>query len=287
MKTAVMTDTNSGITKRVADKFGIHLIHMPIVIDGKVFYEGENLTRKDFFDKLFSCNRISTSQPSIGDIINEWDNILNSGYDEIIYIPMSSGLSSACGIATGIAQDYKGKIQVIDNHRVSVTLKDSVFHAKSLVDMGFCAKEIKNILEKDALNSIIYIAVDNLDYLKKGGRITPVVAMIGTIFSIKPILKIQGEKLDLFSKTRGNIKKCGFKIIDAIKFDLENRFKDQDLNRLHIGIAGASLDECEKNDWLSILKGIFPFADIYYDSLPYSVICHTGPNALGMGVSFR
>lgn len=287
MKTAIMTDTNSGITKDAAEKLGIYVIHMPVIIDGTTFYENDTITEEEFFCALSGDRHISTSQPSPGDVMDLWDQILNEGYDELVYIPMSSGLSNSCAAATGYAQDYDGKVQVIDNHRISVTMYESVLHAREMSLNGASAKEIKTALEADAYNSSIYITVNTLEYLKKGGRITPAAALIGTMLSIKPILTIQGEKLDSYAKARGSMKKAEEKMILAIQSDLKKRFAHQDMKKLHIGAAGAGLTDAQQEEWLSLLRSKFPEADVFYNPLSASISVHTGPGAVGIGISFR
>ena len=195
MKTAVMTDTNSGIMKAEADSMGIFLIPMPVIIDDETHYEGIDLTEDSFYGSLIGGQNVSTSQPSPGDLMDLWDDILEQGYDEIIHIPMSSGLSASCSTAISLSDDYDGKVQVADNHRISVTQRESVMHAKKLAEAGKSAKEIKEVLEAEAYNSSIYIAVDTLEFLKKGGRVTAAGAALGSVLNIKPILTIQGGKL--------------------------------------------------------------------------------------------
>ena len=195
MKTAVMTDTNSGIMKAEADSMGIFLIPMPVIIDDETHYEGIDLTEDSFYGSLTGGQNVSTSQPSPGDLMDLWDDILEQGYDEIIHIPMSSGLSASCSTAISLSDDYDGKVQVADNHRISVTQRESVMHAKKLAEAGKSAKEIKEVLEAEAYNSSIYIAVDTLEFLKKGGRVTAAGAALGSVLNIKPILTIQGGKL--------------------------------------------------------------------------------------------
>ena len=195
MKTAVMTDTNSGIMKAEADSMGIFLIPMPVIIDDETHYEGIDLTEDSFYGSLTGGQNVSTSQPSPGDLMDFWDDILEQGYDEIIHIPMSSGLSASCSTAISLSDDYDGKVQVADNHRISVTQRESVMHAKKLAEAGKSAKEIKEVLEAEAYNSSIYIAVDTLEFLKKGGRVTAAGAALGSVLNIKPILTIQGGKL--------------------------------------------------------------------------------------------
>ena len=287
MKTAVMTDTNSGITKNIAEKLGIYVIHMPVIIYETTFYENDTITDEEFFCALSSDKHITTSQPSPADVMDLWDHILADGYDELVYIPMSSGLSNSCAAATGYSQDYEGKVEVIDNHRISVTMYESVLHAREMSLNGASAKEIKAVLEADAYNSSIYVTVNTLEYLKKGGRITPTAALIGTVLSIKPILTIQGEKLDSFAKVRGSMKKAEEKMILAIQSDLEKRFADQDMSKLHIGAAGAGLTAAQQEEWLTLLRNSFPQADVFYSPLSASISVHTGPGAVGLGISFR
>lgn len=287
MRTAIVTDTNSGITKEIAKEWGIYVIHMPIIINGETFYEGDTISEEDFFTALSSDKQISTSQPSPGDVMDLWDQILDAGYDELVYIPMSSGLSNSCAAATGYAQDYEGKVQVVDNHRISVTMYESVLQARDMAREGASAKEIKEFLEADAYNSSIYLAVNTLEYLKKGGRVTPAAALLGAVLSIKPILTIQGEKLDSYAKSRGSMKKAEEKMIKAIQSDIEKRFADKDMSKVHIGAAGAGLSKTEQEEWVALLKKRFPDYNIFYSPLSASVSVHTGPGAVGIGISFR
>ena len=247
MKTAVMTDTNSGIMKAEADSMGIFLIPMPVIIDDETHYEGIDLTEDSFYGSLTGGQNVSTSQPSPGDLMDLWDDILEQGYDEIIHIPMSSGLSASCSTAISLSDDYDGKVQVADNHR-------------------------------------IYIAVDTLEFLKKGGRVTAAGAALGSVLNIKPILTIQGGKLDAFAKTRG-MKKCKQKMVEALKNDRETRFKDADDKHLLVGAAGSNLTEEEAAEWKQMLVEAFPNSYVYYDPLSFSVGCHIGPKGYGMGIS--
>ena len=287
MKTAVMTDTNSGITKDIAKELGIYVIPMPVIIDEETYYENDTITEEEFFCALSGDRHITTSQPSPGDVMDLWDQILNEGYDELVYIPMSSGLSNSCAAALGYSQEYDGKVEVIDNHRISVTMYESVLHARELALQGASAKEIKTSLEYDAYNSSIYLAVNTLEYLKKGGRITPAAALIGSVLSIKPILTIQGEKLDSYAKTRGSMKKAEEKMLSAVQSDIEKRFASLDQTKLHIGAAGAGLTVEQQEEWVNLLRSKFPGADIFYSPLSASISVHTGPGAVGIGISFR
>ena len=198
---------------------------------------------------------------------------------------MSSGLSNSCSAAMGLALEYEDKVFVADNHRISVTMRESVLSAKELADEGKSGAEIKKALEDDAYNSSIYISVNTLEFLKKGGRITPAAAMIGTMLNIKPILTIQGEKLDSFAKAR-SMKKCQDKMLEALKSEIAGRFSHNDISRLKVGAAGAGLSEEEIENWLGMVKEAFPNAKVFYGPLSASIACHTGPGAVGIGISF-
>lgn len=286
MKTAVMTDSNSGITQSEARELGIFSLPMPVIIDGETCYEGIDLTQEMFYASLTGGKEVTTSQPSPGEVIGMWDKILKEGYDEIVHIPMSSGLSNSYESAAGLAADYNGRIQVADNHRISVTLRESVLEAKELADRGLSAGEIKEELERRAYESSIYITVDTLEFLKKGGRITPTAAALGAVLNIKPVLTIQGERLDAFAKVRG-MKKGKHKMLEAVRHDLDTRFQDTEMSRIVIGAAGSGLDENEEREWTDMLKEAFPEATVYYNPLSFSIGSHTGPGALGTSISIR
>lgn len=283
MKVAVMTDSNSGITPKEAKEKSIVSINMPVVIDGKVYLEGIDITREEFFDAQTSGKDVTSSQPSPGDLMDAWDLLLKE-YDEIIYIPMSSALSASCHTAIQLAEEYDGKVQVADNHRISVTMREAVDDAIWMVEKGMSALEIKNKLEEDAYQASIYIAVDTLEYLKKGGRVTAAGAALGTVLNIKPILTIQGEKLDAFAKVRG-MKKCETKIIESIKNDIATRFKDIDKSRIVIGGAGTLENKEEREAWIATLEKEFEGYKVHYDPLSLSISCHIGPGSLAATVS--
>ncbi|MGN0152103.1 MAG: DegV family protein [Wujia sp.] len=287
MRVAILSDTNSGITQNEAGNIGVYVMPMPIIIDDEIYYEGQNISEDEFYNALTSDSKVTTSQPSPGDVMDMWDALLRDGYEEIVYIPMSSGLSNSCHAAMGYAADYDGKVEVVDNHRISVTMRQSVMRARFLADRGMNASEIKNILENEAYQSSIYISVNTLEYLKKGGRITPAAAMIGTVLNIKPILTIQGEKLDSFARIRGKMQKCEHKMVEAIRADIENRFSDVPMENVYIGAAGAGLTGDEQQEWLDMVRREFEGANIYYDPLSASIGCHTGPGAVGIGVSVK
>lgn len=284
MKTAIITDTNSGITPAQAEEMGIFLLPMPVIIDGNVRFEGIDLTEEEFYACLKGGKDISTSQPSPGDVMELWDKILRSGYDEIVHIPMSSGLSASCWTAISLAEDYDGKVMVVDNHRISITMRASVIEAKEMADQGLSAREIKEDLEARAYDSSIYLAVDTLEFLKKGGRVTPAAAALGTVLNIKPVLTIQGGKLDAFAKFRG-MKKCKTKMIESLLNDYRTRFANADISQVRVGTAGAGLSPEKAEEWRQELTAAFPGVDVYYDPLSLSVGAHTGPGVYGMGIS--
>ena len=286
MKTAVMTDSNSGITPEEGKKIGIYSLPMPVIIEGDVFYEGKNITQEEYYGAMTSGKNVTTSQPSPGDVMDMWDGILKEGYEQVVYIPMSSGLSASCHAAIQLSEEYDGKVQVVDDHRISVTMRESVLEAKWMANQGMTAEEIKKKLEENAYNSSIYIAVDTLEYLKKGGRVTAAGATIGAVLNIKPVLTIQGEKLDAFTKVRG-MKKAELKMLEAIEEDLNTRFADVDRKQLRLGAAGTFQKQEDADQWYNMVKDTFEneIDDIYYDSLSFSIGCHVGPNAIGIGIS--
>lgn len=281
-----MTDSNSGITPEEGKKLGIYSLPMPVIIEGDVFYEGKNITQEEYYGAITSGKNVTTSQPSPGDVMDMWDGILKEGYEQVVYIPMSSGLSASCHAAIQLSEEYDGKVQVVDDHRISVTMRESVLEAKWMANQGMTAEEIKKKLEENAYNSSIYIAVDTLEYLKKGGRVTAAGAAIGAVLNIKPVLTIQGEKLDAFTKVRG-MKKAELKMLEAIEEDLNTRFADVDRKQLRLGAAGTFQKQEDADQWYNMVKDTFEneIDDIYYDSLSFSIGCHVGPNAIGIGIS--
>ncbi len=284
MKTAVVTDTNSGITVEEGQKAGIYVLPMPVIIEETSCLEGVDITHSQLYDAMQADRELSSSQPSPGDIMNLWDLVLKDGYDELVYIPMSSALSGSCSSAMLLAQEYGSKVQVVDNHRISVTLMESVLDAKSLAGRGKSAAEIKKYLEDTSMQASIYITVHSLKYLKKGGRITPSAAALANILNIKPVLTIQGERLDLFAKVRG-AKQTEKKMIEAIKNDIAARFSDIPAKRLHIATAGTFEKKEDADAWLNTVQSAFPDYPVYYAPLSCSIACHVGTNAAGIGVS--
>lgn len=286
MRTAVMTDSNSGITKIEAEEMGIFLIAMPVIIDGETHFEGQNLTQESFYQSLINGKDISTSQPAPGFVMEMWNQILESGYDQVVYIPMSSGLSNSCETAVSLSREFDGKVCVVDNHQISIPMRESVLDAVDMAKDGKSAEEIRRKLEDSAYDSSIYIAVDTLEFLKKGGRITPAGAALGAVFNVKPILTIQGEKLDAYAKVRG-MKKCRHKMIEAVKNDLNTRFQSVDRSRIVIGTAGAGLSREEEEQWKNEVAEAFPQIEVYYNPLAVCIGCHVGPGAMGMGICVK
>ena len=277
-KIAIVTDSNSGITQAAGKETGVYVLPMPFMINEETFYEDINLTQEEFYQKLASGANIATSQPSPESVMKLWDTVLEE-YDELVHIPMSSGLSGSCQSAMLLAEDYHGRVQVVNNQRISVTQRQSCLDAKLLAARGKNAKEIKEFLEADKFNSSIYIMLDTLYYLKKGGRITPAAAAIGTMLRLKPVLQIQGEKLDAFAKARTTNQGKSI-MINAIKADIEKRFGGMtEDNHIWLQIAHTANLEEAKVYKEEILKH-FPGYDIHIDALSLSVACHIGPGAL-------
>lgn len=279
MKIAIATDTNSGITAMEGEKLGVFVLAMPVNLEETIHYEGIDITSEQLYDAMRQHRDVSTSQPSPGQLMELWDGILAKGYDEIVYIPMSSGLSGSCQSAALFAQDYDGRVQVVDNHRISVTQKESVISALRLVEQGYDAGQIRDFLEKHAYDASIYITVDSMEYLKKGGRVTPAAATLATVLNLKPVLTIQGDKLDAFAKVRG-MKLAESKMIEAIRQDRVERFKDVPESRLLIETAGTLENGELAEHWRQQVQAEFPFAKVSYANLPCSIACHLGMNSV-------
>ncbi len=282
LKIAIITDSNSGLTKDEAKELGIYVVPMPFMINGKQYYEDINLTQEEFYKLLLKEASISTSQPAIGELMDLWDNLLKE-YDEILYIPMSSGLSKSQETAQHLAEsEYENKVFVVNNQRISVTQRRSVLDAIELAKDGLSAKEIKEYLEKVKFDSSIYIMVDTLKYLCRGGRVTPAAATFASFFGIKPVLTIQGEKLDAYAKVRGN-KKAIHTMIEAIRKDIDERFGGQE--NVHM-CAAYTFDKNAANEFFEQIKQEFPNCiDYTINPLSLSVSCHIGPNSLAVAVS--
>lgn len=278
-KVAVMTDSNSGITQSEGKELGISVVPMPFYINGKLYYEDIDLTQEDFYKMLEQGGEISTSMPVVGDLIDRWDTLLKE-YDEIVYIPMSSGLSSSCETAQMLSADYDGKVCVVNNQRISVTQKLSVFEAMKLAEEGKSAAEIKEILEAHKFESTIYIMVDTLEYLKKGGRITPAAAALGTLLKLKPVLQIKGEKLDAFAKAR-TVKQAKQIMLDAIRTDMDQVLHDAAGENTVISMA-YTYDRDAIERFREEAQAIWPDKKIMTDPLSLSVSCHIGPGAIAI-----
>lgn len=287
MKTAIVTDSNSGITQSLAKELGIYVVPMPVLIDGEQFFEDISLSQNQFYDKLKSDAQVSTSQPSAFDVGELWNKLLKD-YDKIIHIPMSSGLSETCRTLSHLAEsEYAGKVYVIDNQRISITMRQSVDDALNMLKDGKTAEEIRDWLTETKMQSSIYIMVDTLKYLKKGGRLTPAVAAIGTLLKIKPVLQIQGEKLDQFKKVR-KLADAKQVMTEAVRHDLETRFKElREAGKMSISIAHTQ-NEAEAAVFRDELISAFPDVPFTFcDPLSLSVSCHIGPGALAVAACIR
>lgn len=279
-KVAIVTDSNSGITQSQGKELGISVIPMPFYIDGEAYLEDINLTQEQFYEKLTEGAEISTSMPSAGDVLELWNRLLKE-YDEIVHIPMSSGLSGSCQTAMMLAEDFGGKVQVVDNQRISVTQKQSVLDAITMAERGMDAVQIKEYLLKTKFDSTIYITLATLKYLKKGGRITPAAAALGTLLRIKPVLQIQGEKLDAFAKAR-TLKQAKTIMIEAIQSDCKNRFHAaEDLHDVWLHMAYTGTRE-EIDAFKAEVQAVWPEHQITVDPLSLSVSCHIGPGSIAI-----
>lgn len=279
-KTAIVTDSNSGITRALGEQLGICVVPMPFYINEALYFEELTLSQEEFYHQLSEKAEISTSMPAITDVTELWDKLLET-HDEVVYFPMSSGLSSSCSAAVMMAQEYGGKVQVVDNKRISVTQKQAVIDAKALADAGWNAADIKAYMEKTTYDSSIYITLDTLYYLKKGGRITPAAAALGTLLRLKPVLQIQGEKLDAYAKCRTQ-KAAKTTMLDAIHRDIEERFGG-DVDNMNIHVAYTGTDLTEAKAWEQEVREEFPnLTAVFNDPLSLSVSCHIGPGALGI-----
>lgn len=283
-KIAVITDSNSGITQSEAKELGIKVIPMPFMIDGVEFLEDINLTQDEFYEKLMGDCSISTSQPGPETVLDFWDQALKE-YDEVVHIPMSSGLSGSFQTARMLAEDYEGRVQPVNNQRISVTMRQSVMDAIKLASEGFDAAQIKEKLEEDKFNSSIYICLDTLEYLKKGGRLTPAAALLGSLLKIKPILQIQGEKLDKFATCR-TIAKAKTVMIDQARKDILERFGGSETGAgVYISVA-YTYNEDNAKSFVEDIKEAFPDATLsFVDKLSLSVSCHIGPGALAIAIT--
>lgn len=278
-KVAIVTDSNSGITQAAAKELGIRVLPMPFYINEELFFEDVTLTQEQFYRRLDEDADISTSQPAPGDVTDLWDEVLKS-YDQLVYLPMSSGLSASCETALMLAADYRNRVFVVDNQRISITLRQSVLDAMEMARDGLDGQAIREVLMRERLEASIYITVDTLKYLKKGGRVTAAGAAIGTVLNIKPVLQIQGAKLDAFAKARGwkSAKKI---MLDAMEKDINERFAGQ---KVHLAAAYTCSEE-EAQAWRHELEERFPGYDIHMDRLSLSVACHIGAGSMAVGCS--
>lgn len=277
MRTAIVTDSNSGITQSQGAELGISVLPMPFMINGQTFFEDIDLSQEAFYQRLEEGADISTSQPSPAAVTELWDRLLKE-FEEIVHIPMSSGLSGSCQTARLLAEDYEGRVHVVDNHRISVTQRQSALDARKLAARGMSGGRIREILEETARDSMIYITVDTLKYLKKGGRITPAAAALGTILRIKPILAIDGGKLDAFSKAR-TMNQARASMIKAVEKDLGERMGDPKADATYLEIAHTNNEEMARA-FEEQIRSLYPEAEIYTDRLSLSIACHIGPGSL-------
>ena len=281
MRIAVVTDSNSGITQKQGEEMGIQVVPMPFMIDGETYFEDITLSQEEFYQRMEKNSDISTSQPAPKSVTDLWDSLL-AEYDQVVHIPMSSGLSSSCQTAMMLAAEspYEGRVFVVNNHRISVTQRQSALDARDLAARGFDGGKIREILERTAKDSMIYITVDTLKYLKKGGRITPAAAALGTILRIKPILAIDGGKLDAFSKAR-TMNQARASMISAIQKDLSEHMKDGAARETYLEIAHTNNDELAR-EFEDQVHELYPNTPIYTDRLSLSIACHIGPGSLAL-----
>ena len=283
MRVAIATDTNSGISAEEGARLGVFVLPMPLLVDGQIRYEGTDLTVDEFYTAQQAGRSVSTSQPSPGDVIDLWDRVLEE-YDALVYIPMSSALSTSCQTAAALAEDYGGRVQVADLRRISVTQRLAVLDGAELARLGCTAVEIREELERISMDAMIYIGVETLTYLRRGGRVTPVAAAMGDLLNIKPLLKIQGGQLDAFAKVRG-VKACKQRAVEATRENVEQFL--QKGWRIHVGTAHTYRTREEVLEWQKTLEDSFPGIPATHGELALSIGCHTGPGAFGMGVIRR
>lgn len=280
MKIAVVVDSGSGVSRQEAEKLGLFVVPMPFMIDGKEYEVDYNMTTEEFYEKLNGDAQISTSAPAPTRMTELWDQLLNE-YEEIVHIPLSSGLSSTCQTAMMLADDYDGKVQVVDNQRVSVTQLQAALDAKLLAEQGMSAAEIREILTQEKLESSIYITLETLYYLKKGGRITPAAAALGTLLRLKPVLQIQGEKLDAYSKAR-TMKQAKATMLSAVEHDLKERYHDPEAEHVWIAVAHSQNEEAAK-EFAAELRALYPkTGEIRIAPLALNIACHIGPGCLAV-----
>ncbi len=282
----IVTDSNAGITKEESGRYGIEVLPMSFIINGKIYYEGKDISHEKFYEKLEAGADVATSQPAPGEVTALWDKLLKR-HDEIVYIPMAEALSKSYETAIMLAKDYGGRVQVADSKRISVPQKMLVLDALQLAREGKSASEIRRLLNENALNSVVYIAVDTLKYLKKGGRITGAAAAIGSVLNIKPILMIKGKKLDAYEKARG-MKAAKRMMLQAVHRELENEFKAfLDKDEICLQMAHSCPNDTITSEWEKQIREEFPNLKLCADSLPLCTVCHIGPGGLGIAVTRR
>lgn len=286
MKIAIMTDTNSGISIDEGEKKGVYVLPMPVIIDGVSYLEGIEMTHETLYAAIREGRSVSTSQPSPGDVVAMWERILGDGFDQIVHLPMSSGLSSTCHNASMLAEDYEGRVFVVDNRRIAVTLREAVWDALEMVDAGLSAAEIKESLEADARQQSIYITVSSLQHLQRGGRLSTSATILGTALNIKPILTIQGDKVESFAKGHG-MRQCEKKMIEYLAADVAARYADIPAERVQIATAGTLERAEDVEQWKRMVQSAFPGSRVYYAPLPCSIACHVGLDCKGIGVIIK
>ena len=281
----IVTDSHSGINSILAQKLGIMVLPMPFYINEECYYEESTISREDFFRLQESGAAVTTSQPSPASVMEIWDQALQQ-YEKILYMPISSGLSGSCAAAQALAADapYEGRVLVVDHGRVSTPLVRMIMDALELIREGFSAEEIRDILERHRADMVIYLGVQTLEYLKRGGRITPATAALGTLLQIKPVLQLDTRKLDAIKKCHGFIKAKHF-MIESLQHDLQTRFKEQyEAGEVHL-LAASSASREETAEWVEEIRAAFPGQDVLSGNLSLGICCHTGPGALGIGCS--
>ena len=282
----IMTDSNSGMAQEEGERYGVEVLPMSFIINGKIYYEGMDISHEGFLKKLREDAQVSTSQPAPGEVTERWENLLKR-HDEVVYIPMSGGLSKSCETARILAEEYDGRVQVVDSKRVSVPQKMMVLDAVALAKEGKSAVEIKEMLDGSAMDCAIYIAVDTLKYLKRGGRITGAAAAVGTVLNIKPVLLMRGEKLDSYEKARG-MKGARRIMLQAIRGELEGSFKEYaQRGEVCLQMAHTCADEEMAAEWEARIRDEFPDLALYSARLPLCTACHIGPDGLGVGITRR
>lgn len=283
----IATDSHSGISQEKAKELGIKVLPMPFYIGEECYFEDISITREEFFEHLNNGQKVSTSQPSPESVMELWREALRE-YEKLLYIPMSSGLSGSCNTAKMLAEEdeFAGRVFVIDNGRVSTPLYRSILDAMELVEEGYSAEEVKELLEEAKAEMVIYLGVETLEYLKKGGRITPATAALGTLLNIKPVLKFDVGVLETYRKCRG-MKKARREMLEAVKNDFETTFNKQYENGEVYLLAASSADEETTKEWIEEIQEFFPGMEILSDKLSLGLSCHTGEGALGIGCSCR